>query len=120
LSDTLALYDEFAPRLYAVALRITGGDAETAARVLEEVFVTDPVPADLGALVRAVREKCLSRENRMSGRSVVGSGGAPTPRRLVEEAFFQGKSVTELAKTFSVDENAVRVMLRQGLDELKR
>jgi DNA-directed RNA polymerase specialized sigma24 family protein len=38
---------------------------------------------------------------------------------LVEKAFYEGKSVADLAKTFAIDENAVRVMLRQGLDELK-
>jgi len=116
--DILALYDEYAPRLYAIALRITG-DEKAAARALEDVFVTNPVPGDLAGLVRAVREKSLGRENRTSGRSVVSDGGAPTPRLVVEKAFFEGKSVADLAKTFSIDEKTVRVMLRQGLDELK-
>ena len=118
MADILALYDQYAPRLYAIALRMTGDEAK-AARVLEEVFVTEPVPGDIAGLVQAVREKCLTGENRSSGRSVVRDGGAPTPRQLVEEAFFNGTSVTDLAKTFSIDEKAVRVMLRQGLDELK-
>ena len=119
MSDILALYDEHAARLYALALRITADEA-TATAVIEDVFTTPPVPTDLGGLVRAVREKSLERPNRSGGRPVHPDGGAPTPRRLVEEAFFEGKSVTELAKTFSLDENTVRVMLRQGLDELKQ
>jgi DNA-directed RNA polymerase specialized sigma24 family protein len=119
MTDIAALYDEHASRLYAIALRITG-DETLAADVLEEVFTTTPVPTDLGGLVRAVREKSLARENRSSGRSVVSDGEAPTPRRLVDAAFFEGKSVAELSKTFSLDEKTVRVMLRQGLDELKQ
>jgi DNA-directed RNA polymerase specialized sigma24 family protein len=119
MTDILALYDEYAPRLYALALRITG-DEQASARVLEDVFTISPVPDTAGELVQAVREKSLQVENRTSGRSVVSDGGAPTPRILVEKAFYEGKSVAELAKTFSIDENAVRVMLRQGLDELKK
>jgi DNA-directed RNA polymerase specialized sigma24 family protein len=117
--DILRLYDAHAPRLYALALRITG-DEKTAAEVLEEVFVSEPQPDDLAGLVRATREKSLARENRSSGRSVLQDGEALTPRLLVEEAFFHGRSVADLSKTFSLDEQAVRVMLRKALDEFKR
>lgn len=119
MQDIAELYDAYAPRLYAIALRITGSESAAAA-ILEEVFTSSPVSEDLGELVRAVREKSLARENRSPGRSVVTDGEAPTPRRLVELAFFEGRSVSDLAKTFSIDEQAVRVMLRQGLDELKK
>lgn len=118
MTDIISLYDAYAPRLYALALRITG-DQEAAAAVLEEVFTSQQVPGNLVELVRAVRERSLARPNRTTGRHVVENGGAPTPRRLVEEAFFEGKSVADLAKTFSLDESGVRVMLRRGLDELK-
>lgn len=114
----IELYDEHSPRLYALALRILGDEA-AAAGVLEEVFVSRPVPEDFAGLVRAVREKSLGRQNRMSGRSVGNVGEAPAPRVLVEEAFFHGRSVADLATTFSLDEATVRVMLRRGLDELK-
>jgi DNA-directed RNA polymerase specialized sigma24 family protein len=117
--DIVSLYDEYAPRLYAIALRITG-DEQIAADVLADVFTSPPVPTGLGGLVQAVREKSLARGNRSSGRSVVSDGGAPSPRRLVEAAFFEGKSLAELSKTFSIDEKTVRVMLRDGLDELKK
>jgi DNA-directed RNA polymerase specialized sigma24 family protein len=116
--DIFRLYDAHAPRLYALALRMTGSET-AAAEVLEEVFAAEPVPDDLAGLVRATREKSLERENRTSGRSVVSDGGVATPRLLVEEAFFHGRSVADLAKTFSVDEKTVRVMLRNGLDELR-
>ena len=119
MTDILHLYDEHAPRLYAIALRITG-DESAAADALEEVFVSLDVSEDIGGLVRAIREKSLARQNRTSGRSVETGGGAPTPRLLVEKAFFEGKSVADLAKTFSIDEKAVRVMLRQGLDEVRQ
>ena len=118
MTDIVRLYDEHAGRLYAIALRITG-DEQAAAEALEEIFVSPSVPDDLVGLVRAVREKSLTRQNRSSGRPVVDSGGPPTPRLVVEKAFYEGKSVAELAKTFSIDPQAVRVMLRQGLDELK-
>jgi DNA-directed RNA polymerase specialized sigma24 family protein len=118
MADILALYDDYAPRLYALALRITG-DETAAAAVLEEVFASQQVPDFFVDLVRIVREKSLARPNRSSAPRVVNEGGAPTPRRLVEEAFFEGKSVADLAKTFSLDESGVRIMLRRGLDELK-
>ena len=114
----IRLYDEHSPRLYALALRILG-DENAAAAVLEEVFASQSVPEDFAGLVRTVREKSLGRPNRMSGPSVGNVGEAPTPRVLVEEAFFHGRSVTDLATTFSLDEASVRVMLRRGLDELK-
>ena len=117
--DIIRLYDEHSPLLYALALRILG-DETAAAEVLEEVFVGQGVPGDLGGLVRAVREKSLERQNRTSGRSVGKVGEAPSPRVLVEEAFFHGRSVADLATTFSLDEASVRVMLRRGLDELKK
>ena len=117
--EIIRLYDAHAPRLYALALRIMG-DEKTAADVLEEVFVSEPLPADLPGLVRATREKSLARQNRTSGRSVIEPGGVPAPRLLIEEAFFHGKNVADLAKTFSLDEETVRVMLRSGMDELKR
>ena len=117
--EIIGLYDEHAPRLYALALRITG-DEKHAAAVLEEVFLTEPVPADFTGLVRATREIAIQKENRTSGRSVVSGGGVPTPRLLVEEAFYRGRSVADLAQTFSMEEQAVRGMLLEGMAELRK
>ncbi len=110
----IALYDEHAPRLYALALRILG-DEQAAAEVLEEVFVSEQVPSDFPGLVRAVREKSLLRPNRPPVPPVVQAGEVPDAGLLVEQAFFHGQSVTDLARTFSLDEQTVRVMLLDGL-----
>ena len=118
--QVIRLYDEHAPRLYALALRILGGDEKSAASVLEEVFVSEPVPEDFTGLVRAVRDRAVGRQIRTGVRSVVSDGGVPSPRQLVEEAFYNGRSVPDLAKTFSIDEKAVRGMLIEGMAELRR
>lgn len=117
--EIMRLYDEHAPRLYALALRI-GSDEKVAAEVLEAVFVTEPVPEDFAGLVRAVRERAIEKENRTSGRSVESRSGVPSPRLLVEEAFYRGRSVAELAKTFSMEEQVVRGMLIEGMAELRK
>ena len=113
--EIMRLYDEHAPRLYALALRITG-EEKAAADVLEDVFTSPPVPDDFTGLVRITRERAIQK----TGRSVVSGGGVPTPRLLVEEAFFRGRSVTDLAKTFSIEEQAVRGMLIEGMAELRK
>lgn len=110
----IALYDEHAPRLYALALRILG-DEQAAAEVLEEVFTAPSVPGDFRGLVLAVREKSLARPNRPTVPPVVGAGVVPDAGLLVEQAFFHGRSVTDLARDFAMDEQSVRVMLRDGL-----
>ena len=113
--EIMRLYDEYAPRLYALALRITG-EEQAAADVLEDVFTSPPVPADFTGLVRITRERAIQK----AGRPVVSGGGVPTPRLLVEEAFFRGRSVTDLAETFAIEEQAVRGMLIEGMAELRK
>jgi len=117
--DVMRLYDEHAPRLYAVALHILG-DADVAAGVLESVFVdvANGIPGDFASLVRAVRDRALA----MKGRSTPGpvAPDPPTPRVLVEKAFYEGKTVAELATQYSLGEEMVRTMLRDGMAELRR
>jgi DNA-directed RNA polymerase specialized sigma24 family protein len=116
--ELTTLYDEHSPRLYALALRILGDEA-AAAEVLEEVFTTRPLPMDLGGLVRLTRDLSLNRPIRSAGSSVDRVGGVPSPRLLVEEAFFRGRSVADLARAFAIDEERVRGMLRDGMAELR-
>lgn len=116
--EVLALYDAHAPRLYALALRITGDEAAAAA-VIEEVFTSAAVPAELGELVRLTREKSVGRHIRSQAPSVEPSGMKPFPRQLVEDAFYGGMSVADLARVYALSEQMVRSMLATGMAELR-
>ncbi len=117
-SEVVALYDEHAPRLYALALRMTG-DEKAAAGVLEEVFTSGPLPGDLAGLVRLTREIALRGYIQTPATSVEASGMKPVSRALVEEAFYRGRSVADLARAYSLPEETVRAMLRDGMTELR-
>jgi DNA-directed RNA polymerase specialized sigma24 family protein len=118
MSDVLRLYDAHAPRLFALALRITG-DERTAAAVLEEVFTSEAVPSELADLVRLTRERALARYDQWSAPAVEPSGMRPSARQIVEDAFYGGMSVADLARVYSLDEAAVRSMLTAGMAELR-
>lgn len=111
----LALYDAHAPRLFALALRITGDEAQ-AASVLEEVFTARDVPSEL---VRKTREIALSRHIRSEGAPVGTQRQEPSSRQLVEDAFYRGMSVADLASAWNVPEETVRRLLRDGMLELR-
>ena len=116
--EIVSLYDAYSPRLYALALRIVGNES-AAAEVLEEVFTTRPLPAELGDLVRLTRDLAVGRQIQSTGPSVDPVGGVPAPRLLVEEAFYRGRSVADLARAFSMDQEAVRARPREGMAELR-
>lgn len=118
MSDILALYDAHASRLFALALRITG-DEGAAAAVLEEVFTSEAVPAELAGLVRLTRERALARYDRSVLAAVEPSAMKPVPRQLVEDAFYGGMSVADLARIYSLSEETVRTMLTAGMAELR-
>ena len=118
MPDILALYDAHAPRLFALALRITG-DEGVAAQVLEEVFTSEAVPSELADLVRLTRERALARYDRSSLAPVEPSAMKPVPRQLVEDAFYGGMSVADLARVYSLPEETVRTMLTTGMAELR-
>ena len=115
------LYDRHAARLYAVALRVTG-DRDVAGRVLEEAFVAlmngaAPDGAGEGWLIGLVRDLSIDRQDRTAAPSV--EGVTPTPRSLVEEAFFRGSGVPALAKAYGLTEADTRKMLIDGIRELR-
>lgn len=116
----MQLYDEHAPRLYAVALHILG-DRDAAAGVLESVFVdvANGSPGDFTSLVRAIRDRALAKQIR-SNPGPVHPTEPPTPRKLVEQAFYEGMTIASLAKQYSLSEEVVRSMLRDGMAELRR
>lgn len=118
------LYDRHAARLHALALRMTC-DTAIAAKVLEDSFLRvwnqPPDPAhDCGAsLARITREVAREHSSQpapaSSGRSIPA-----TPRELVEAAYFERRSVDDIARTCGLPEPEVRRLLRQGMDDLKR
>jgi len=117
----MRLYDEHAPRLYAVALHILG-QPDAAASVLESVFVdvaNGAVAGDIGSLIRAIRDLALAKKGRTAPAPVVPSE-APGPRVLVERAFYEGMTVSDLAMRYDLREELVRTMLREGMAELRR
>lgn len=115
------LYDRYAPRLHALALRLTS-DATAAALVLESAFRRiweDPPAADdncHGTLARITREAVGHGSLQ---RTKPARPPAATPRNLVEMAYFEHRSVEDLARTCGLDQPEVRRLLRQGMGELK-
>lgn len=116
--EILRLYDAHASRLFALALRITG-DERAAAAVLEEVFTSESVPSELADLVRLTRQKSLQRYDRSASASVESPGMKPSSRQLVEDAFYGGMSVGDLARVYGLPEETVKAMLQSGMAELR-
>jgi RNA polymerase sigma-70 factor (ECF subfamily) len=120
------LYDRHAPCLFATARRITGEDAAATAAV-EDLFLSlwdgsARYDAHFGSpqawLVSLIRENALTRQAQTSA-APVDANEAPTPRRLVEQAFFGGRGVEELARAHSLTNEDVRAMLCRGMSELR-
>ena len=117
------LYDAHAPRLYALALRITGNE-ESAAAALEEAFVRLWESADVPGedqfriLVRLTRDAALTRRQVQSTASSVDTQRA-TPAGLVEELFFGGLTLRELAGRYGLGEPELRRMIRDGMAALR-
>jgi len=114
------LYDRHASRLYAIALRITG-DRDSAADALAEAFVALGKSSEVREpetwLIRATRDHALARQTQKPSAAVVPK--ETTPRQLVEEAWY-GMTVTDLATTHRTSEANVRMMLRDGMAQLRR
>jgi DNA-directed RNA polymerase specialized sigma24 family protein len=122
LSD---LYDRHAPQLFAVALRITS-DRNTAARALEETFaLLRGYDARFGSpeawLLRTVRDRALLQQDRSASTTVDPMvGGPPTAKQLVEEAFYRGRTASDLARAHGLEETEVRRLLHDGIADLRR
>ncbi len=99
-------------------------DTVAAVAVLEETFRTiwsDPPDA------RADGQASLARITRESARRLTAQSNAcsgkparSTPRDFVETAYYERRSVGELASTSGLPEAEVRRMLREGMDEIRR
>lgn len=122
-----SLYDRHAPRLFAVALRILG-DRDAAAATLEEVFLDAASAETYGSvggnpgtwLLRLTRDRALDRQTQTAAPFVHEAGSRATPRLLVEDAFYRGLGVHDLASAWGIAEDVVRRMLRDGMAELRR
>ncbi|MCU1227138.1 MAG: hypothetical protein JWO97_22 [Acidobacteria bacterium] len=116
-----SLYDRHAPRMYAIALRVTG-NRDAAGAVLEAAFAAlangaAPDGAGESWLLRLARDLAVARQTQTAPPSVEGM--TPTPRSLVEEAFYRGAGVAKLARTHGLTETDVRKMLQDGIRELR-
>jgi predicted RNA polymerase sigma factor len=114
------LYDRYASRLYAVALRITN-DGDAAADALESAFVALSKNGDIGDpaayLVHATRDCALARQTRPASTTVVVQ--EPSARSLVEDAWYNGMTVSDLATRYGMSEAKARGMLCDGMAELR-
>jgi DNA-directed RNA polymerase specialized sigma24 family protein len=114
------LYDRHAARLYAIALRITS-DRDAAADALEAAFValsrTGDIRDPASYLVRATRDCALARQTRPASAAVVPK--AATPRAMVEDAWYGGLSVNDLAANYGIPETKAREMLCEGMAQLR-
>jgi predicted RNA polymerase sigma factor len=114
------LYDRYASRLYAIALRITN-DRDAAADALESAFVSLSKNAGVGDplayLVHATRNGALARQTRPGSAPVVTQ--EPSPRSMVEDAWYNGMTVSDLATRYGISEAKARGMLCDGMAELR-
>ena len=124
--DIASLYDNYASRVYTLALRITN-DRDVAADITEDLFVQigngslvhDPRVGSFDAwLIRTARGTALKRREAQSPVSSVHPSEA-TPRSLVEAAFFGGMSASELSRMYAMSEDEVRRRLCNGMAELR-
>ncbi|HKO57808.1 MAG TPA: sigma factor [Thermoanaerobaculia bacterium] len=120
------LYDRHSLPLFAVALRIAGSHGDASAAI-EDLFLAlwdgsasyDPhYGSPKSWLVRLVRENALTRQAQNASASVDATE-ALTPRLLVEQAFYGGRGVEELARAHSLTNEQVRAMLCRGMSELR-
>jgi hypothetical protein len=114
------IYDRHASRLYAIALRITN-DRDAAADALESAFVSLSKNAGVGDplayLVHATRDSALARQTRPGSAPVVTE--EPSPGSMVENAWYNGMTVSDLATRYGISEAKARGMLCDGMAELR-
>ena len=114
------LYDRHASRLYAVALRITG-DRDAAADALEAAFRSlcqnEDVRDAVAYLIQATRDCALARQTQPAAAAVVPNEA--NPRTMVEDAWYNGMSVKDLAARYGLSEANARGMVCNGMAQLR-
>lgn len=127
-ASVAALYDRHAPRMYALALRVTG-DATAAAAVLAELFAAivdgalpHPATPDASAwLLRLTRDRAAARQTQNGRSSVDALTGGPEvpPRALVEAVYFGNVTVEEAARRLGTTEETIRTKLKEGMAAIR-
>ena len=123
--DIARLYDAYAPRLYAVALRITGNET-LAGDVLHELLgalarrtlAFDGHGSFDAWLLRHLRDYALARRQDRTASPGVDLTDA-SPRSLIEAAYFGGASVADLARASSLSEDEIRARVLDGMRSLR-
>jgi DNA-directed RNA polymerase specialized sigma24 family protein len=114
------LYDRHASRLYAIALRIAG-DRDAAADALEAAFTSlcqnEDVRDAVAYLIQATRDCALARQTQPAVAAVVPNEA--NPRRMVEDVWYNGMSVKDLAARYGLSEANARGMLCDGMAQLR-
>jgi DNA-directed RNA polymerase specialized sigma24 family protein len=114
------LYDRHAARLYAIALRITN-DRDAAADALEAAFVglaRNEVAGDPAVyLIHLIRDCALARQTRPASAAVVPKEA--NPRMMVEDAWYGGMNVNDLAARYGIPEAKARGLLCEGMAQLR-
>lgn len=114
------LYDRHASRLYAIALRITD-DRDAAADALEAAFVAlsrnDEAGDAAAYLIQATRDCALAQQTRPASAAVVSNEA--NPRTMIEEAWYNGMSVNDLAARYGIPEAKARGLLCEGMAQLR-
>ncbi len=114
------LYDRHAARLYAIALRITN-DPDAAADALEAAFVAlsqnDDVRDAATYLIHATRDFALARQTQPAPAAVVPKEA--DPRTIVEDAWYNGLNVADLATRYGIAEERARGLLCEGMAQLR-
>ena len=124
--DIAALYDRHAPRMYALALRITH-DPGRASAVIERVFgvlLSEPaaaMPRDAAIeswLIRAVRSEALRARDDQTPASPVSPVMA-SGRAMLDAIFLDGITPAELASAASIPAEEIRQRLVEGMAALR-
>jgi DNA-directed RNA polymerase specialized sigma24 family protein len=108
MSNLQQLYDNYAPQMYAVALRILH-DQKTAEDILVQAFVawTRSEEQEPARLLRLTRDLALLRVRKKRITPVA----EVTPQKLLELVFFEGFTIAELAESCSLSAAEVRNLL---------
>jgi DNA-directed RNA polymerase specialized sigma24 family protein len=119
-----SLYDRHSPVMYAIALRILGREDQACA-ALEATFLglwegrlaySPSFGNPTAWLLRVMRDSAMAMR---PATPLQRRPATPTPRQLVEDVYFGGSRVDQIAATYSMPEPKVRDLLRCGMAELR-
>lgn len=127
-------YDRYSPSFFALALRITGADAD-AAICLERAFSdlwamrnrTDlQQHSILSQLMAAIRRNAIERRSSRSGAGPAqpaGGTAAELPelqKRVFDMAYFDGLSIEQIARATALEEDAVRRLVAGAVRSMRQ